>query len=68
MKKFTCAVKLVEHPRAGWYGVIEAETPEQAANVARDRHWHSRKARATSDKIEHVEVRALPTDEFLGEF
>jgi hypothetical protein len=52
-----------------WYtGVIEAESPEQAASVLRERVKRFRGYRATTDQIQYVEVWALPTGEFLGEF
>ncbi len=68
MNKYTCVVRLTGRRPKGWAGVVEAETPEQAASVARDREEHAPRHRVTRDQIEYVEVRALPTDRFLGEF
>lgn len=68
VRKYVCRVVLSESYSRGWGGVVEAEDPEQAAAVARDREIRDPKHKAWSSAIAYVEVRALPTGEFLGEF
>lgn len=68
--RFLCCVKVSRNGLeigSGWAGIINADKPGIAADMARIKHRESDCA-ATGELISRVEVRSVPEEEVIGDY